>query len=621
MAVVKKIKIEDKVDLENIIEYYLKHDLPFSLLEEKYELTYPQRQFLLIKSMGYTRQTEALGDFLPEYGYYDISDDIINIPHNIKEEYPQTHEERMELFKRLDEIKNGSDKHKELSLKLEQLRSELEEYAIYEDDFNNITEYLEELDSLEADGVVISGDKCIELLSKHALSVKKSQELGSIFAKYRELQDKYINCLSELEKTNFDSKSDEYEYDSIREKLVVSNIKLVNWCIRMYFRNMPLPKEDTQALGLEALSIAIDSFDYTKGYHFSTYAVPIIVHHIQRYFSTLMGMEFGEYCKKQNISYWRQELASMDNSRKTPYTAQELADSGMVKYSVSQIKKSDELINGVYNFSDISKYTQEDYSKRYDMPMTFEDYEHVNSVVEEFDVGYDEEVETVFDEAMQSMLVADLKEVLSTLPDRDRQVLIERFGLNGGNAKTLEEVSYKFHVTRERIRQIEARAIRMLRHPSRSRRLMNYENIIYPHRELSVKESDLLVAYRKLYFYRNSTLKDSTKAFFITTRILEWNEVDVSIASKIMDFILEDLNNDELNYNDISKRVYEYVKEEFLLSKWRDFSHIGFSRNGKIVLSFASNIYPFYSIIEVLDKCKRHELERNKENEEKTREH
>ena len=67
-----------------------------------------------------------------------------------------------------------------------------------------------------------------------------------------------------------------------------------------------------------------------------------------------------------------------------------------------------------------------------------------------------------------------MEEVLTTLSDRERRVLEERFGLNDGKPKTLEEVGKVFQVTRERIRQIEAKALRKLRHPSRSKRLRDY---------------------------------------------------------------------------------------------------------------------------------------------------
>jgi RNA polymerase primary sigma factor len=86
----------------------------------------------------------------------------------------------------------------------------------------------------------------------------------------------------------------------------------------------------------------------------------------------------------------------------------------------------------------------------------------------------DEDVPSPADAAAFSMLKEQLVEVLSTLTDREQEVLRLRFGLDDGRARTLEEVGQQFKVTRERIRQIEAKALRKLRHPNRSKRLRDY---------------------------------------------------------------------------------------------------------------------------------------------------
>ena len=95
-------------------------------------------------------------------------------------------------------------------------------------------------------------------------------------------------------------------------------------------------------------------------------------------------------------------------------------------------------------------------------------------------IGYKELVPAVSGEltaaeaAAQTLLKEQLDEVLSTLTEREQKVLRLRFGMNDGRARTLEEVGKEFDVTRERIRQIEAKALRKLRHPSRSRKLKDY---------------------------------------------------------------------------------------------------------------------------------------------------
>ena len=76
--------------------------------------------------------------------------------------------------------------------------------------------------------------------------------------------------------------------------------------------------------------------------------------------------------------------------------------------------------------------------------------------------------------ATDTLMREQLEEVMATLTDRDQQVIRMRFGLEDGHPRTLEEVGREFHVTRERIRQIESKALRKLRHPSRSRKLRDY---------------------------------------------------------------------------------------------------------------------------------------------------
>ena len=90
------------------------------------------------------------------------------------------------------------------------------------------------------------------------------------------------------------------------------------------------------------------------------------------------------------------------------------------------------------------------------------------------DFIYDITAPTLLDSASRGLLKEQLLHVLSTLSDRERRVLEERFGLNDGKPKTLEEVGRMFSVTRERIRQIEAKALRKLRHPSRGNKLKDY---------------------------------------------------------------------------------------------------------------------------------------------------
>ena len=115
---------------------------------------------------------------------------------------------------------------------------------------------------------------------------------------------------------------------------------------------------------------------------------------------------------------------------------------------------------------EISKIAQEPVSL--ETPIGEEEDSHLGDFIP------DDDVPSPVDAAAYSMLREQLLEVLDTLTDREKEVLSLRFGLEDGRARTLEEVGQKFNVTRERIRQIEAKALRKLRNPNRSKRLRDY---------------------------------------------------------------------------------------------------------------------------------------------------
>ena len=115
---------------------------------------------------------------------------------------------------------------------------------------------------------------------------------------------------------------------------------------------------------------------------------------------------------------------------------------------------------------EIQKVSQEPVSL--ETPIGEEEDSHLGDFIQ------DENVQVPAEAAAYTLLREQLDEVLDTLTDRERQVLRLRFGLDDGRARTREEVGREFHVTRERIRQIEAKALRKLRQPSRSRKLRDY---------------------------------------------------------------------------------------------------------------------------------------------------
>ncbi|MDE6292359.1 MAG: sigma-70 family RNA polymerase sigma factor, partial [Bacilli bacterium] len=350
-----------------------------------------------------------------------------------------------------------------------------------------------------------------------------------------------------------------------------------NWVIREFFKNIPLPKDEVQALALEGLSKAINRFDYTRGYNFSSYATKMMMTNIMRHFKDIMGISWVNYWMKRNIAYWREELANYDTERTTPYTPQELADSGLVKYTAAQIANMDDSVDIIYNFSDYYELPdappddmlviQEDYDfideledmmedsidqeendeefyvpLANDMPVTQEDYDFIDALEDMMGVPNDQK------EAERELYFPFMKEalydVLGELTERDQKVLSLRFGLEDGQERTLEEVGKEFFLTRNRIREIEAKALRRLRHPPRMAKLREYaEEFMTPKRRIAIVTTDECIeAFMRLYEFRNTNFSYKAKAFFISKRNLEIDEQEARNLDMIIDVFITNIS-------------------------------------------------------------------------------
>ncbi len=471
--------IKDKVQLEQLIDKYLANDVPLSLLTNIYDLTYPQMNLLINRTIGFSRQTEKVLDNIPETEYNDVSENYLSLPHEFPEEYPKTHEEQMELFKRLAEIKEelaalDESKLTELRGKYEELGKKLGEYN--PELISRIEKVMEQIA-----GVTDSEDIAYILL-RNGIAIKDLTALNAMYNNYLNDRKRYLECekeLKELISTMKDAKSRRYhldlEYEAIREKLVVCNIKLANWCIRKFFNSIPLPKDETQLFAFEGLVKALNNFDYTRGFHFSTFAVPVITRHIERHFDELYGMDWNDFCAKESIRYYRRLLREEDPEATRDATPQELADLGLVGLSPKQIANLDEMIDSVVPMSSVYPEMESEYreTRRNEMPTSFDDYEAIDDYLDRYEVpsGRDEYDDGFEAEVFNRVSKVVIKDVLTTLTVREQSVLSYRFGLDDGVSHTLEETGVKHGVSRERVRQIEAKALRRLRHPSRARRL------------------------------------------------------------------------------------------------------------------------------------------------------
>ena len=324
------------------------------------------------------------------------------------------------------------------------------------------------LDFLEASGVDvlrISGND-EELILDDVADIEKMDdeeeiELDKIDLSVPEgvsIEDPVRMYLKEIGKVSLLTADEEIELakrmeqgdEEAKKRLAEANLRLVVSIAKRYVGRGMLFLDLIQEGNLGLIK-AVEKFDYRKGYKFSTYATWWIRQAITRAIADQartirIPVHMVETINKL-IRVSRQLLQELGREP----TPEEIAEE--MKMPVDRVRE-------------ILKISQEPVSL--ETPIGEEEDSHLGDFIQ------DDNVPVPADAAAFTLLKEQLIEVLGTLTEREQKVLRLRFGLDDGRARTLEEVGKEFNVTRERIRQIEAKALRKLRHPSRSRKLKDY---------------------------------------------------------------------------------------------------------------------------------------------------
>ncbi len=325
-------------------------------------------------------------------------------------------------------------------------------------DVDDIEKLYELIESNSIEIIDDIGDEMLDALSMDIESTKTPDEESPADAKAMAIDDPVKVYLKEIGRVPLLTSEEEIELairisendQEAKKRLSEANLRLVVSIAKRYVgRGMQFL--DLIQEGNLGLIKAVDKFDYTKGFKFSTYATWWIRQAITRAIAD----------QARTIRIPVHMVETINKVKKT--NSQLLHENGRDPTAEEIAEKLDMPVEKV---REILRVAQEPVSL--ETPIGEEEDSHLGDFIP------DDDAQAPVDAASMALMREQLAEVLKTLTPREARVLSLRYGLEDGNPKTLEEVGKEFNVTRERIRQIEAKALRKLRHPSRSKKLRDF---------------------------------------------------------------------------------------------------------------------------------------------------